>query len=100
MFVYNSVFYIWGGFQNNTLEDIKLIYIHILVLLENKYHIKEIKIEFMQDYIDLLVTNLCINNLEYNITFDLIESLADDFIKLSNLNVILKHINLKCHLEF
>ena len=54
----------------------------------------------MQDYIDLLVTNLCINNLEYNITFDLIESLADDNIKLSNLNVILKHINLKCHLEF
>jgi hypothetical protein len=54
----------------------------------------------MQDYIDLLVTNLCINNLEYNITFDLIESLADNIIKLSHLNVILKHINIKCHLEF
>ena len=67
---------------------IRLIYVH-----------KKL-IEFMQDYIDLLVTNLCINNLEYNITFDLIESLADDFIKLSHLNVILKHINIKCHLEF
>ena len=27
MFVYNSVIYIWGGFQNNTLKDILLSYI-------------------------------------------------------------------------
>lgn len=54
----------------------------------------------MQDDIDMLLTNLYANNLGYNTTFNLIESLADDIIKLSNLNVILKHINLKYHSEF
>ena len=37
MFVYNSVIFIWGGFQNNTLKDLLLLYIFWLKLKTPQY---------------------------------------------------------------